>query len=222
MSQRNEYPWDIYILDLESGQERLLAKNGNVPTWSADGGSVFFQRNATTFVEHRLDSGEEQVRFSAASASIPANTHLQTPVLGFANNTLAVTLRKAKRATAIIDARGQVRKVAGGCQLNWGPEDAYLYYVDHGGHKKNQVYKVNPESLEREAWLDLPGDYSHEYFPRVSADNSHMVLGACSEGHEHDAADYEIFLWKIGTPAEQATRLTFHTANDCWPDIWLK
>jgi Tol biopolymer transport system component len=210
------------MLDLETREETLVARNGNVPTWSADGGSVFFQRNAITVVEHRLDSGEEKVRFSAEAASLPANTHLQTPTVNSANNTLAVTLRKGKRATVTIDKDGKVRKVAGGCQLNWGPDDAYLYYVDHGGHMKNQVYKINPSSFERQAWLDLPGNYSHEYFPRVSPDGTHLVLGACAQGHEHDSADYEIFLWKIGTSADQAARLTFHAGNDCWPDVWLE
>jgi hypothetical protein len=49
-----------------------------------------------------------------------------------------------------------------------------------------------------------------------------MVLGASAGGHEHDTADYEIFLWKTGAPAAAAARLTFHTGNDCWPDVWLE
>jgi len=40
-------------------------------------------------------------------------------------------------------------------------------------------------------------------------------------GHEHDSADYEIFLWQVGAPADSATRLTFHTGNDNWPDVFL-
>ena len=31
---------------------------------------------------------------------------------------------------------------------------------------------------QREVLMDLPGDYSHEYFPRVSADGQWMVWGA--------------------------------------------
>ncbi len=34
-------------------------------------------------------------------------------------------------------------------------------------------------------------------------------------------ADYEIFLWQVGTPAETASRLTYHTGNDNWPDVYL-
>jgi len=49
-----------------------------------------------------------------------------------------------------------------------------------------------------------------------------MVLGASAEGHEHDRADYEIFLWRVDTPPETAVRLTFHTGNDNWPDLFLR
>jgi uncharacterized membrane protein YbhN (UPF0104 family) len=221
VSQRNEIPWDVYMLDLNSMKETLVAKYGNVPTWSPDGAGVCFQRNGTIFVEHRLSDGIELTRFSSEQAALPHNTHLQTPVLNAAGNALAATLRKGKRATVIIEKTHAVRKVAGGCQLNWGPKDAYLYYIDKGGHKKNALYRIDPLSLEKTIWLDLPGDYSHEYFPRVSPDGSHLVIGASSEGHEHDQVDYEIFLWQIGSPPSAAARLTFHDGNDCWPDIWL-
>ena len=44
--------------------------------------------------------------------------------------------------------------------------------------------------------MDLPGAYSHEYFPRVSNDGRWLVWGAAASGHEHDRADYEIFVWQ--------------------------
>ena len=73
-----------------------------------------------------------------------------------------------------------------------------------------------------EKLFDAPGDYSHEYFPMIANTGDVLVYGASSEGHEHDTADYEIFLWAIGAPAKQAVRLTHHTGNDCWPDLYLR
>ena len=61
--------------------------------------------------------------------------------------------------------------------------------------------------------------YSHEYFPRVSNDGRWLVWGAAASGHEHDRADYEIFVWQIGRPVSEAVRLTHHPGNDQWPDI---
>ena len=77
------------------------------------------------------------------------------------------------------------------------------------------------ESGQVSKWLDLPGEYSHEYFPRLDPSGRVLVFAASSGGHELDIEDYEIFLWQVGRPAAEAQRLTFSSANDSWPDIWL-
>ena len=40
-------------------------------------------------------------------------------------------------------------------------------------------------------------------------------------GHDHDIADYEIYLWHVGDKPEEDVRLTYHSANDRWPDIFI-
>ena len=47
------------------------------------------------------------------------------------------------------------------------------------------------------------------------------MWAATQRGHDHDIADYEIYLWEVGAPAESAARLTFHSGNDRWPDIFI-
>ena len=47
VSLRNPIPWDVYLLDLESGSERLLAEFGNASTWSTDGSLAYFQRRGS-------------------------------------------------------------------------------------------------------------------------------------------------------------------------------
>jgi WD40-like Beta Propeller Repeat len=69
--------------------------------------------------------------------------------------------------------------------------------------------------------IDMPGKRSREAFPRMSNDGKWLVFGAGIKGLEHDLEDFEIYLWEIGTPAQSAARLTFHSANDRWPDIFV-
>ncbi|MCE9616343.1 MAG: lysylphosphatidylglycerol synthase domain-containing protein [Lentisphaerae bacterium] len=221
VSQRNERLWDVYVLDLATGAERLVARSGYSPTWTADGTAVLFERDGSSVVSHTLSTGDERVLFRAADAGLPADTTLQTPSVSAAGDRLATTLRGSRRATAVITHDGTVHRIGGGCQIAWGPGDAYLYDVDHGGRGENAIYRIDPATWRLTPWLDLPGAYSHEYFPRVSPDGQWLVLGAAAEGHEHDTADYEIFLWRIGSPPASAARLTFHTGNDCWPDVWI-
>ena len=55
----------------------------------------------------------------------------------------------------------------------------------------------------------------------MSPDGKWLVWGATDKGHDHDMFDYELYLWKIGEPVETATRITYNSGNDRWPDIWF-
>ncbi len=105
--------------------------------------------------------------------------------------------------------------------MTWAPDNFILHLIGHGGKQQNVFYRYNRESGKSSKWLDLPGDFSHEYFPKMSDDGRYLIFGASTGGYEHDIADYEIFLWQIGTAGEDATRVTFHAGNDCWPDIYI-
>ena len=221
VSQRDNEHWDVYVLDLVSGAETLLARDANAPMWF-DAGSVIFQRRDSRVVKKNIDGSGEQVLFESGPKQIPKDVRLETPDIDAKSGAMVVTFRGAVRMTALVSADGNIRKVAGGCQINWSPDKSFLYYVDHGGRMKNQFYKIDLQTLSQTKWLDLPGEYSHEYFPRLSQDERWLVFGASAKGHEHDTADYEIFLWKVGTSPEGAVRLTYHTGNDCWPDIYVE
>ena len=221
VSHRNMAHWDIILLDLTSGEERLLAKNGNTPSWSTDGSKVYYQRKVTALAEVDIKTGKERILFSSGNGDVKKSVALQTPSYSRKTNQMAVTLRQGQRMIAIVDMDGKIREISDGCQLTWSKNSEFLYYTDHGGKMKNAFYLYDPQTGKSSMWLDLPGEYSHEYFPKLSNDEKYLVLGASKGGHEHDSADYEIFLWQVGTPAGTATRLTFHTGNDNWPDIYL-
>lgn len=223
VSQRNHRPWDVILLDLDTGEQRLLAAHGNTPTWSPDGRRVFFQRQATEFVEHDLRTGRESIVFKSGTGQVNKGAGLQTPHSSPDGRRLAVTLRGAQHLTGIVDAAGTITMVSDGCQLTWTRRGDALYYVDYGGRMKNAFYAYDPARGKSRKWLDVPGEFSHEYFPKLSNDERYLAFGASRsvKDHEHDRADYEIFLWQIGTPPESIARLTFHRANDAWPDVYL-
>ncbi|MDP6550762.1 MAG: lysylphosphatidylglycerol synthase domain-containing protein [Arenicellales bacterium] len=222
VSLRDLNDWDTYLLDLKSGQEQLLAEYAGAPTWSADGRYVYFQRRGSEFIEYALASQKERVLFRSGDGGIPAGIKLYEPSLSSRSGRLASTWRGPRRMTAIIDNDGSVQPVGKGCQLSWAPGDRFVYWVDDGGLMRNRVYRQVPGEGAPQAWLDLPAPYSHEYFPKLSRDGRYLVLGASAGGHEHDVADYEIFLWPTRAPFDQAVRLTFHSGNDNWPDIYIE
>jgi uncharacterized membrane protein YbhN (UPF0104 family) len=223
VSQRNGIAWDTWLIDLATGRERRIATNALFATWTADGQGAVFQRNDTAVILHTLADGREQVLCATGAGAIPAGATLQTPHYNIHNSTLAVTLRRARRVTVLLEGGARLREIGDGgtCQLGWATTNS-LVFIGRGGRMKNVIWRHDLERGISEPWLDLPGAFSHEYFPRLSRDGRLLVFGASAGGHEHDTADYEIFAWEPGTPPERAVRLTFHTGNDCWPDVWVK
>ncbi len=222
VSQRDILSWEIWMLDLETRKEIRIAESGNVPTWSLDGQKIYFQRNGKQFVQHDLKTGSEEILFESGKNGIQDGLDIQTPDYDETRGLLAVTFRGIKQVTMLCSKHEDPIQIGGGCQLSWSPDHSWLYYVDKPGDIKNAFYRMNFETRKKELLLDMPMPYSHEYFPRISNDDQFLICGASTGGHEHDQADYEIFLWKMGEPRESVVQLTFHTGNDCWPDLFLK
>lgn len=223
LSTRNQLDWDVMMLNLETGEERKLAEFGNFPTWSADGRKVYYQYRVEQFGEYDLDDEAHRVVFHAGMGAVGQGAGLQTPHLSPDGESIAVTLRFKQHLIGTVDFKGRITRIADGCQLTWSPTGNFLYYVDYGGRMKNAIYIYEPSVGKSQMILDLPGEFSHEYFPKLSSDERYMVFGASrsEKAHEHDKADFEMFLWQIGTPVDNVRRLTFNKSNDNYPDIHL-
>jgi hypothetical protein len=218
VSFRNNDEWDVWLLDLASGRERRLAERGAQPDWSADGRAVVFQRHGREVVRIDVDTGAETILLGARERRL-----WTTPALDPRGGRLAVTVRGGARSTSLFALPGGAEtRVAGGCQLAFAPDGEWLVLVESGGRLKNRICRVDRAGRNLETLLDMPGEWSHEYFPRVSNDGALLAFGASRGDHEHDVADYEIFLWRIGDPPERAARVSFHSGNDHWPDVWVQ
>ena len=220
VSQRNELDWDVVVRDLASGAEQVVATQATAPSWSGPD-TVVFQAGGGAVVEQPLRDGTPRRLAAAGVGGVPGGVRMQTPSYVAGASAVAATFRGAGRGTFLCDLTGSVQRVGEGCQLGWSPDGRRLLMVDQGGRMKNAIFSVDPATRARAVFFDAEEPWSHEYFPRLSGDGAWLVYGACAEGHEHDGADYEIFIWRVGTPAGRALRLTWHTGNDAWPDIWL-
>jgi Tol biopolymer transport system component len=223
VSFREPSAWDVFLMELEGGQERRLARGGYHPTWTADGKAVVFHRGPRVF-RYDLATGRETLLLDAEQA-IPGVIELGDPELAPDGRRLALYPRGPHAGNAVFDLAARTLTLLGEVQAfqpSWAPDGQSLVWIEIEGHGGTRVMVGRPDGSGRRVLIDLPGSHSHEYFPKLANDGRWLVWGASAGGHEHDRADYEIFVWELGTPVEQAVRLTQHESNDQWPDLWIR
>jgi len=217
VSDRNPEPWDVWMMDAAGTNATRVAEHGFHASFSEDGRALLFTRSGQ-IVRHRLDDGREEALVDAPAVLGGAGYE---PDLR--DHRLAVTVRgtlSGAFGVYDLDAHRFAAFPGDSCQITWWPgQERVLWIEGHKGNGGTRVAWGPPDGSRVETLIDLPGSYSHEYFPRISRDGGWLAWAASAGDHEPGRADYEIFLWKIGEPWQQAMRLTYHTANDQWPDL---
>ena len=223
VSQRDPLKWDTWIVDLATGKETRIAVNAFTASWEARGNALVYVREGRQVVRQEAAvGGPETVLLQAGQGGMPSDVFFQTPVVGGVDGNLAVTMRGGRQGTWVIGKDAEAKRIGGGCEITWqSPDSATVIWVDHPGKQKNSIFTTDLLVGKASVLLDVSVAYSHEYFPKTSTDGKWLVYGASTGAHEHDIADYEIFLWKIGAPQENIVRMTWHTGNDCWPDVFI-
>ena len=221
--------WDIYTVTPDGKDETKIVDNASWGTWISDDEIVFAR--GTAILRRKLAGGEETLLVDSTKVPDLDGALMQQPEMSKNGDYIAITLRGSKRETGLWDVNKKVWTRTGeGCQINWTPEGSEVYWVHPTGNGGSRVLHVpvsggkatkSDADLDALTLIDIPGRRSHEYFPQLSRDGKWLVWAATQRGHDHDIADYEIYLWEVGTPAETAVRLTYHSGNDRWPDIFL-
>ena len=230
VSLRNTVAWDIYLLDLESLDEKKIASNGTAPHW-LNNSEISYLHNATEVERVNVDSLSSTTLYQSGEGNMmPVGAHLQNPKYNDKTKQLVFTARQSDIGSnkghwgTAIDTNGQHKAVLEGCELGWASDNVHLYQVNPNGPDGTiHIVSINPQTLKHTELINLEGEFTHEYWPKDSSNGDYMVFGASRgrDHHEHDTEDYEIFLWKVGSSPSEATRITFHTGNDNWPDVFI-
>lgn len=233
VSQRNTVAWDVYMLDIASGEEKLLGKNGTAPAWASND-EITFAQGRVRLKKVNIKTGERvNVYETGVNNRMPRGAQIQNPKynpqtkqIAFTGRQVSIGLSTGHWGTAV--TMGNKHKALfNGCEIAWDAKGERLFQVTPDGSDDGTLHivAVDPVKVEATTLINLKGEFVHEYWPKDSAnDSGYMVFGASrsSKEHEHDTEDYEIFLWKKGSDSGSATRLTFHTGNDNWPDAYIE
>ena len=226
--------WNLWTISINGSGEKKVVEDAVWGSWRPGSDSIVFARGEKVFVKS-LATSEETMLFDAGN-QFKKGTFAQQPELSPNGKCLAMTLRGTSRKTGIWNLEKKEWYETGpGCEMDWFPSGRSVYRMNEGqGNMGTEVLKIDLDvygkplrkvaglSIPKEfRFMDLPGRWSHEYFPKVDPTGRWLVWCASRGQHEHDIADYEVYIWKIGTDAKDAVRLTFNTANDRWPDLLI-
>lgn len=220
--------WDIFTVDADGSNPQKVAKDASWGSWISQD-EILFVRGTKVF-RSKLGTGEETQIMDSEGVSELDGALLQQPELSSDGTLIAITLRGSKRETGLWNIDKKTWTQTGlGCQINWTPDHSAIYWVHPTGNGGSRILKMpindgappKDADVDQAEFMDLPGRRSHEYFPELSSDGKWLVWGITQRGHDHDTADYEIYLWEVGSPKEKAVRLTYNSGNDRWPDIFL-
>jgi len=224
----NSDKWDLYTVSSTGGEPEKVIKDASWGSWISQD-EVLFVRG-TKIYRSKLGSGEETLIMDSDGVSDLNGALLQQPELSHDGKYIAITLRGSKRETGLWNIAKKTWTQTGlGCQINWTPDQEAIYWVHPTGNGGSRILKMPikagqpPKDVDEDKleFMDMPGRRSHEYFPQLSADGKWLVWGITQRGHDHDIADYEIYLWEVGSPSDKAVRLTYNSGNDRWPDIFI-
>jgi hypothetical protein len=221
--------WDIYTVTPDGQNETMVVDNASWGGWINNDEIVYVR--STAVYRRALKGGDETLLVDSSKESVLDGALLQQPEMSKDGAFVAITLRGSKRETGVWDlAKKTWTRTGEGCQINWAPSGSEIYWVHPTGNGGSRVMHLpmadgkpskSDSDLDAITLIDIPGRRSHEYFPQLSADGKWLVWGATQRGHDHDVADYEIYLWEVGTDPAKAARLTYHSGNDRWPDIFI-
>ncbi|MBN1759542.1 MAG: PD40 domain-containing protein [Chitinispirillaceae bacterium] len=226
--------WDIWSVGIDGSNETKVAENACWATWRPSGDSIVFARGPKVFVKDLVSGGEKEI--FDAEVSLKKGAYAQQPQLSPDGTRLAMTLRGSRRETGIWNlSSGDWYSTGAGCQMEWFPDGKRVLRMNEGqGNGGTEVLAINLDEKgmptdkisgisipKKIRFMDIPGRRSHEYFPKLDQSGQWMVWCATQYGHEHDIADYEVYIWNITTDKKSGpVRLTFHSGNDRWPDIF--
>lgn len=225
--------WDIWIIGVDGSNERKVAKSASWASYYTQD-TILFARGPKVYFKS-LSTEQETLIFDAEE-TFRRGSIAQQPQISPDGRLLAMTMRGTTRETGIYNfSQKQWHTTGAGCQITFFPCGKRVLIMNEGqGRGGTQVLaynlKDNGEPVERVSgltiprsvrFMDLPGRRSHEYFPKLDQTGEWMVWCAVQHGHDHDIYDYDMYIWNINTdPEKDFVRLTFHTGNDRWPDLY--
>ncbi len=212
--------FSIWLVPTSGGAERKLAEKASFPTFSADGKSVYFERDRERVMKIELATGKESEIFPLASTEWHKR-EIVKPRVSPDGRFVAFISRVPKRWSAWyanLETREAVH-VGKGCEPTWSSNGQKIAWISGAqALERSSVAEFDVATGAVAKLHDADAPRGHEYFPTFAAKGSYLLFSAARPG-EHDplSANYQLFAKNLKTG--EVTRITFDPHTNRWPKL---
>ncbi|MEM9595831.1 MAG: LamG-like jellyroll fold domain-containing protein [Acidobacteriota bacterium] len=230
-----------YPADGATGELRLLEieglpENGGTGQRTlADRARTYFEHRAAVWRDHDtliFIDGEGRTVEIEVDANPRSSKVLVADAQGPHGWLLDATLGHASQGVPTFSPYDADRRSAlgrpnlGGCQPYFTHDGRFGFWIAGAGGPLRAMELSSRRQTTVLAKGDprLQADRRYLYFPMVSRDGLFLTYGASDGSHDHERADYDVFVAEIDPSTLELVgpprRVTSHPATDRFPDVW--
>ena len=212
---------EIWVCGPDGSGAHKLADNGTFPTFSADGRTVYFERERRRIMAIGADGQGERQIFPVGRAPFGGET--VKPRVSADGRFVVFTSNRGEHGgynTWYADLEtGKPVRVSLGCEPGWFPDGKRIAWVrESGGRERTGIFQFELAGGRVAELQDADAPRGHEYFPVVSRDGRFLTWGACRPGeHDHTDSNYQLFVRAL--PDGRPVRLTFDGFDNRWAKL---
>lgn len=211
---------DIFLIPATGGAEQKLASDGTFPTFSADGKSIYFERDRNHIIQIDLQTKQEQEIFPKGRPEW-AELSVVKPHVSPNDKLVSFISEKPRRWSSWYAEleTGKATFVGPGCEPTWFSNSEKIAWVSGVKAKERSgiaAYDIRTKKVSMVQDADAPR--GHEYFPSLELKDKFLLYGAARpKEHKPTTANYQIFAKNIATG--QVVRVTFDKYTNRWPKL---
>lgn len=215
-------PSEIWIVEENGENLKRLNANGNFPTFSADGQTVYFERQRKKAMAVDLDGKNERELFPARNEAFK-RYQVVKPRVSSSGRWVTFTSDRPRQWHAWYAEieTGNAFQIHSGCEPVAFKEGRKIAWIkSQGANERSGIFSFNLSGSSFATLEDAGAPRGHEYFPTLAANDRFLLYSVCRiNEHSHENANYQIFIKDLAT--QERTRITFDAYTNRWPKLLL-